>query len=163
MRLAAVSVFSVILASACGDATLGGSAGATGGRLVVHRLPDGVRLLEAPARAQACETDSTLAIIAMTRAWSVAIGLRTAWPLAEASSFRVRGIADSLGTGALAARALSDSVQPALTAYGGSLGLEPGVRASGRFEVVAAGPTWDTVTLAGEFQGIPITTGLCPP
>jgi len=163
MRFAVAAVLSLILASACGDATLDGSAGATGGRFVLRRMPDGEALLEAPARALVCERDSTVAIVAADGDWGVGLGLRTTWPLAEPTSFAIRAAPDSLGTGAVAARSLRDSVSEALTARNGSLRLEPLGRAAGRFEVTAVGVADDTVLLEGVFRNVPVTTGACPP
>jgi hypothetical protein len=126
------------------------------GRIVVERR-GGPRLMDAEARATYCASDSLLVIIAVDRHWSAGIVLHGRFPLAAARTFTVRPSVGDDGTAAAAFRAVTDSVQRAVMALRGTVRLDRGASASGRFEIGAAplpGRS-DPVHLVGAFRAVP--------
>ena len=131
------------------------------GHLRLDRVGQGPRLvLDVPVEALLCEADTTLSIVGSDGSWSAAIALRTAWP-ATAHEFAIDSIVRGLGSAALSARPLGDSVGDALTALRGSLRLTGGARVAGSVDLVAASPR-DTVRLVGSFDVPAVATGGCP-
>jgi len=126
------------------------------GRLVVERN-DGDRLVDAAARATYCAGDSILLILAVDTRWSAGLALRARFPLDSARTYRVRPALEGEGTAAAAFRAVTDSVEPGLLGVGGTVSLDTGLRASGRFQIDLAAPTEgaEPGRLLGAFRALP--------
>jgi hypothetical protein len=128
------------------------------GRLVVA-WRGGARFLDAPAHATYCAGDSLLLIVAVDRRWGAGLALRGRFPVESARSFTVRPSLGDDGTATAAFRSVADSVRRAVMALRGTVLIEKGARATGRFEVGAAplpGRS-DPVHLVGAFRALPTT------
>ena len=129
------------------------------GHLRLDRVGQGPRLvLDIPVEGLLCEADTTLSIVGSDGSWSAAIALRTAWP-ATTREFAIDSVVRGLGSAALSARPLGDSVGYALTALRGSLQLTGGARVAGTVDLVAASPR-DTARLVGSFD-VAVARGGC--
>lgn len=128
------------------------------GRLVVERQ-GGARLLDMAARATYCRQDSLLIILAVDGRWSAGLVARGPFPPKAARTFAVRPALAGDGTAAAAFRAVSDSIQPAVMALRGSVQVDAGARATGRFEIGAAPAPGrsDPIHLVGAFRALPTT------
>jgi hypothetical protein len=154
-----VLLAAVLVAGACR-----GSDGATQqptpveGHLVLE-WRGGARVMDAPAQATYCAGDSLLLIFAVDRRWGAGLLLHGRFPVDSTRTFTVRPSLGDDGTATAAFRPVADSVQRAVIALRGTVRLEPGGRATGRFEVGAAplpGRS-DPVHLVGAFRGLPAT------
>jgi hypothetical protein len=96
---------------------------------------DGRSMLYSAARATYCRGDSILVIVAVTSRWTAGLALRGVFPVRVARTFTVGGSLAAAGNATAAFRAVTDSVEPALVAARGSARLDPGQRATGRFDV----------------------------
>jgi hypothetical protein len=114
------------------------------------------RLLEAGAWATYCATDSSLVVMGRGAEWFAAVGARVAWPPSSAVEMPVAANLEGLGTAAAALRPLADSVGRALVALRGTVTLDPGALASGRFDVVAEASDTSAVRLVGEFRNVEV-------
>jgi len=155
----------VLATAACGGAGEPARYPAAGeGRLVVE-WRGGERLIDVPAQATYCGGDSLLVIVAVDRHWGAGLVLHGRFPLVAARTYRVRPSLGEDGTASAALRSVADSVQRAVLGLRGEVRLEPGGRATGRFEVGAAplpGRS-EPVHLAGAFRALPTsdTAGTC--
>ncbi len=134
------------------------------GRLVVARR-GGERILDAEAQATYCTGDSLLVIVGLGRDWGAALAVRGRFPMDSARTFTLRPWLGGDGTAAAVLRSVEDSVHQAVVGLRGSVRLEPGRRASGRFEIGAAPLPKTSVPLhlVGAFRGLPTTdtSGTC--
>ena len=141
---------------------------ACGGRAATDRYPDagagqlaarlgGTQLLHSDARATYCRGDSILVIVAVTTRWTAGLALRGAFPVGTATSFTVGGSLILVGSATAAFRAVTDSVEPALVGAGGSVRLEPGRLATGRFDVNVPAPDGRSPPrrILGAFRALP--------
>ncbi|MEK6769800.1 MAG: hypothetical protein AABY85_12535 [Gemmatimonadota bacterium] len=156
-----VLMCSTALVFACG----GDSGGVTGdatrpGRLLMEREGRGsARLVEAPARATWCESDSALVIVAVDRAWTGGLALRVEWPITAPRTFTVHRGLEGAGTAAAALRSMGDSVGPALLGVSGTVRVEAAAAATGRLDVMAEGADNSPVRVTGSFRAVPVTAG----
>jgi hypothetical protein len=164
MRRRTIPPSLTLLLGALAAGACGGSAGAgryptaKEGRIVVE-WRGGPRLMDAAAWATYCAADSLLVIIAVDRSWGAGLVLHGRFPGASVRGFTVRPSVGEDGTAAAAFRAVTDSVQRAVMALRGTVWLDAGSRATGRFDVGAAplpGRS-DPVHLVGAFRGLPTT------
>jgi len=126
------------------------------GRLVLA-WRGGARLIDAPARATYCTGDSMLAVFAVDRRWGAGLLLHGRFPVDSTRAFAVRPALGDDGTATAAFRSVADSVRRAVMALRGTVWLQPGGRATGRFEVGAAplpGRS-EPVHLVGAFRSLP--------
>ena len=128
------------------------------GRIVVERT-GGAHLLDVGARATYCREDSLLVILAVDGHWSAGLVVRGPFPPKATRTFAVRPTLAGDGTAAAAFRAVGDSVQPAVMALRGTVQIDAGSRATGRFEIGAAPEPGrsDPVHLVGAFRALPTT------
>ena len=133
------------------------------GRMVVTR--SGRQLLNSPARATYCEGDSVLVVVAVAPNWSAGLALRGRFPVDSVRAYGIGPALGGAGTAAAAFRAAADSVRPALPGRNGTVHLEAGRRASGRFEVGVADSSGgaEPPRLVGAFRALPTTdtSGAC--
>lgn len=154
-------VLSLMLCSGCGAGDAA-SAAEHSGRLVLERAGERrLTLLDEPAIARYCERDSLLSIVAVSRRWSVAIALRTAWPADTTTPYTVELLPGAPGTAALAARALADSVRPALQSSAGTVTALTSAPLAGRFDVRAGSDT-ARMRLVGHFDALRVMRTACP-
>ena len=149
---------------------------ACGRRAQVDRYPEvgegrlaaqvgGKTILQSAAQATYCRGDSILVIVAVTSRWAAGLALRGAFPVAAARDFSVGASLAGAGNATAAFRAVTDSVEPALVGAGGTVRLEPGRRATGRFDVTV--PAVDGRSrpqrVLGAFRALPTadTTSTC--
>ena len=129
------------------------------GRLVA-RL-GGKRVLDSAAQATYCRGDSILVIVAVTSRWTAGLALQGAFPVGTARTYAVGGSLAVPGEGAATAafRAVTDSVEPALVGAGGTVRLEPGRQATGRFDVHVPAPDGRSAPrhILGAFRALPTT------
>ena len=154
-----VPVLTLLLAAAgCGGARDPGYPSAREGRLVVT-WRGGAPIIDAPARATFCGGDSLLVLVGLDDEWGAAVVLHGGFPVDSVRTFAVRPWLGEEGTAAAAFRSVQDSVHRAVMALRGSVRLEPGRRATGRFEMGAAplpGRS-EPVHLVGAFRALPTT------
>jgi len=142
--------------ASCGSGGLIRYPAAGQGRIVVERR-GGPRLMDAAARATYCTGDSLLVIVAVDRRWGAGLVLQGRFPVDSARSFTVRPTVGGDGTAAAAFRAVTDTVLRAVMALRGTVWLDAGAQATGRFEIGAAplpGRS-DPVHLVGTFRALP--------
>lgn len=113
-----------------------------------------------PVEAVYCAADTTLMIVGADRSWSVALALRTQWP-AHSPEFTLDSIVGGPGTGAVAIRAVGDSIGVAMTAARGSVKLGSVNGLSGTLDLVATGGR-DTLRLVGSLSAASVAPGGCP-
>lgn len=128
--------------------------------LRLDRAAPSSQLLDVPVEAAYCAADTTLMVVGADRSWSVALALRTPWP-ARSPELTLDSIVGGPGTGAVAIRAVGDSIGVALTAMRGSVKLGAGRTLSGTLDFVATGGR-DTVRLVGSLTAASVTPGGCP-
>jgi len=124
----------------------------------VAQRREGERLLDLPAQATYCKGDSLLLVVAVGERWSAGFTARGRFPLDSARTYTVHPAVAGDGTASVALRGVTDSVRPALLGSRGTLRLEPGRAATGRFEIVAP-PVPGTGTLqyvVGAFRAVPV-------
>ena len=133
------------------------------GRFRLDRAaPSRGRLLEVSVQALFCAADTTLSIVGADRSWSAAIALRTTWPSSD-REFTIDSMVRGLGSAAVGARPLDDSVGAALTSLHGTVLLVSDAdRVAGTLDLVARDAKGDTVRLAGRFDAPAATPGGCP-
>jgi len=132
--------------------------GAREGRIVVDRT-GGARLLDVAARATYCRQDSLLVILALDGRWSAGLIVRGPFPVKATRTFVVRPTLAGDGTAVAVFRQVNDSVHPAVMALRGTVQIDAGSRATGRFEIGAA-PTpgrSDPIHIVGAFRALPTT------
>jgi hypothetical protein len=123
---------------------------AASGHLHVERTAPGARtLVDGDAAARFCDRDGTLTITAIGGAWSAALALRTAWP--PRGRFAFDSALGGIGSAALAARAIGDSLTPPLIARSGSVDIDSGGAIAGHFSA-QTGADSNAVHLAGRFE-----------
>jgi hypothetical protein len=162
MRRASVVPTVILLASAGALASCGPHAGAVRypgtreGRIVVDRM-GGPRLLDVAARATYCRGDSLLVILAVDSRWSAGLIVRGPFPVKATRAFAVRPTLAGDGTAAAAFRQVTDSVHPAVMALRGTVQIDAGPRATGRFEIGAAPAPGrsDPIHIVGAFRALP--------
>jgi len=156
-----VVLFSVLFGTACasGDA---GTAGRSGRLLLTREAPGRRTLLDRPATARYCDRDSTLFIVATSDAWSAAVAMRSAWPIGAAASFAVAPALGAVGSGAVAARALTDSILPALVGGSGTITVTPDSGLAGHFAVDVPRDSGATIHLTGRFGNLAVGMDGCP-
>lgn len=145
--------------TACpGDSGPDAGDGARAGRLQLEREGRGAaRLVDAPARATYCGSDSAMVIVAVDREWTGGVALRIPWPLTGPRPFTVRHGLEGIGTASVALRSMQDSVGPALVAVSGTVRVEPDTSPTGRLDVIAEAADGSRVRVAGRFRQIPLT------
>jgi hypothetical protein len=122
------------------------------GRLTVRRetAPGGI-VLDAPAQARYCATDSTVTVIAVGRTWAGGIAVRTALPLPRATTFRVGRVLDTLGVATAAFRPTGGVARIGVS---GTVRLESGADLDGSFEVSATDSAGPNVVFRGIFARV---------
>lgn len=117
----------------------------------------GRQILHSDARATYCRGDSILVIVAVTSRWTAGLALRGAFPVETATRFTIGGSLTGAGSATAAFRAVTDSVEPALVGAGGTARLEPGRRATGRFDVTVPAPDGRSAPrrILGAFRSLP--------
>ena len=125
------------------------------GRLVA-RL-GGKTLLHSAAQATYCRGDSILVIVAVTSRWTAGIALKGVFPVGTARTSSVGGSLAGAGAATAAFRAVTDSVEPALIGAGGTVRLQPGRQATGRFDVNVPAPDGRSAPrrILGAFRALP--------
>lgn len=130
----------------------------TAGRMSVRRsTPDEV-LVDAPARARYCASDTLLTIMSFGDRWNVALAMRTPWPLLRV--YAVDSAVQGSGTAAIAARAVRDSVTRPLLGLTGTIELDSGDVLGGTFDI-DVGPDSTRTKLTGRFSGLIADTTGC--
>jgi hypothetical protein len=126
--------------------------------LFVARL-GGKTIVRGAAQATYCRGDSILVVVAMTPHWTAGVALRGAFPVTTARTFSVGNSLGGEGSATAAFRAVTDSVEPALVAAGGTARLEPGPAATGRFDVRVPAPDGRSPPrrVLGAFRTLPTT------
>jgi hypothetical protein len=149
---------------------------ACGRRVQVSRYPEagegklaaelaGERMLHSAAQATYCRGDSILVIVAVTSRWTAGLALRSVFPAETTRTFSVGAALAGAGTATSAFRAVTDSVEPALVATRGTIRLDTGRLATGRFDVSV--PAVDARSrprrVLGAFRTLPTvdTTSTC--
>ena len=119
----------------------------------------GKTIIRGAAQATYCRGDSILVVVAMTSRWTAGLAFRGAFPVPIARIFAVDNSLGDQGTATAAFRAVTDSVEPALLAAGGSARLEPGRAATGRFDVLVPAPDGRSPPrhVLGAFRALPTT------
>jgi hypothetical protein len=119
----------------------------------------GKTMLHSAAQATYCRGDSVLVVVAVTSRWAAGLALRGAFPVVAARDFSVGGSLAGSGSATAAFRAVTDSVEPALVGAGGTVRLEPGRLATGRFDVTvpAADARSRPRRILGAFRALPTT------
>ena len=147
----------LLLIAACGGANADPSAGITG-TLVLDRVAPAGRLVNAGVRAAFCARDSSLSLVAVDRAWIMAMRLRTGWP--ATGHFTIDTLAVFTGTARLAARPVRDSIGAAIVAARGSIDMAAGARLGGQF-AAESGRDSTLVRLSGHFADVVADTTAC--
>lgn len=159
IRVAGACISGALVACA-GDHDEVTGAGGRAGRLLMEREGRGsARLVEAPARATWCESDSALVIVAVDRAWTGGLALRVAWPITGPRTFTVRRGLEGAGTASVALRSMGDSVGPALLGVSGTVRVEAAAAATGRLDVISEAADGSPVRVTGSFRAVPVTAG----
>ncbi len=161
MRLRSIAVVAMLALAAgipaCRRAAPVRPPEAGAGRLVAQRR-EGERLFDLRAKAFYCAGDSLLVVLAIGDRWSGGLTVRGRFPLDSARTFTVHPAVAGEGTASVALRSVVDSVHTALLGSRGTVRLEPGPAATGRFEFVAP-PVPGTGALqyvAGAFRAVPV-------
>lgn len=147
--------------TACpGDSGPDAGDGARAGRLQLEREGRGAaRLVDAPARATYCGSDSAMVIVAVDREWTGGVALRIPWPLTGRRAFSVRHGLEGIGTASVALRSMQDSVGPALVAVSGTVRMDPAAAPTGRLDVVVEASDGSPLRVSGSFRAVPVTAG----
>jgi hypothetical protein len=149
----AIAALLVLAAAGCG-------AGA--GRLRIDQVgKPAATLLDAPARARYCASDSLLTVIAVGGTWAGGLALRVVLPLSRPDSFR---IGRSLGGAGTATAALRERAGGARVATAGQVTLRAGWRLEGRFAFTATLGGGASQEFRGRMAGIrvePAAEGAC--
>ena len=131
------------------------------GHLQVDRVAPAGRLFDLHVRALFCADDTTLSLAGSSRDWNAAIAVRTTWP-AGAREFPVDSVIAGVGTAAIGARRLGDSVNVAMTVMHGTLRLEAGSGIRGTIDVVSLDARGDSLRLHARFDAPAPKPGGCP-
>ncbi len=112
-------------------------------------------LIDGPAWATYCPSDSALVIVALSRTWSGGLAVRT-FPLAgPPRDFRVQLALGDLGTATAAFRA--PDAGPARVGESGSIRVTVSGTVSGRFEAALPDSGRQHVVIRGTFASIPVS------
>jgi len=156
-RLPLAAALSMLAGAGCGA---GRGAGASpfpaGGRFLAERVARRtMTLVDGPAWATYCPSDSVLMITILGRSWSGGLALRT-YPLAGvARDFQVRRSLGDVGTATAAFRA--PAAGGAHVAIGGSVQVAVAGSVSGRFDVALPDSAKDHVSIRGTLTRIPFS------
>jgi hypothetical protein len=117
----------------------------------------GKQMLHSAAQATYCRGDSILVIVAVTSRWTAGLALRSAFPVVTARNFSVSGSLAGVGIATAAFRAVTDSVETALVGASGTVRLDPGRQATGRFDVHVPAPDGRSAQrrILGAFRALP--------
>ena len=117
----------------------------------------GKQMLHSAAQATYCRGDSILVIVAVTSRWTAGLALRGSFPAETTRTFSVAASLAGTGTATAAFRAVTDSVEPALVGAGGTVRIEPGRQATGRFDVHVPAPDGRSPQrrILGAFRALP--------
>jgi len=155
-----VFLLALLLVAACRSGN--GRAADRPGRLRLSRTaPHAGVLLDQAAVARFCALDSTLSIVAVGQDWSAAVALRSAWPLAT-TSFPVASPLGAAGSGAVAARPITDTTEIALIGGSGTITVTPGEVLAGRLTVDVSADSGATIRLDGRFEDLTVRMDGCP-
>jgi hypothetical protein len=154
-RLLLAAALPVLAGAAC---HAGRGAGASpfpqGGRFVAERVARRTsRLVDGPAWATYCPSDSMLVVVVLGRAWNGGLALRMVGPLEVPRDFQVQLSVGDVGTAAAAFRAA-----PAGTArvgVGGTVHLAVTSTVDGRFDIALPDSGREHVTIRGTLSRIP--------
>ncbi len=145
----------VLAGAAC---SAGHSAGASpfpvGGRFrAEHVARRTTTLINGPAWATYCPSDSTLVIIALGRTWSGGLAVRTFPLVAGSRDFKVQLSLGDLGTGTAAFRA--PGAGAARVGVSGAITVDVAATVSGRFEVALPDSAKQHAAVRGTLTRIP--------
>jgi hypothetical protein len=151
-RLASAALLLAASLPGCSGARPGAHTASVDGRLTVHRVtaPGGI-VLDAPAQARYCATDSTVTVIAVGRSWAGGVAVRTALPVERPTTFRVGRVLDTLGVATAAFRPTGGVARIGVS---GTVRLESGPDLDGSFEVSVTDSTGPNVVFRGSFARV---------
>ncbi len=156
-RLLLAAALPVLAGAAC-DARHGSGAGPfpDGGRFLAQRIGRRTStLLDGPAWATYCLSDSTLVIVALTRGWNGGLAVRTLLPIPATQVFRVGREVGALGTATAAFRA--PEAGGALIGVGGSVRVAaPATTVSGSIDVALPDSAGAADSVRGTLRGVPL-------
>jgi len=155
-----VFLLALTLVAACRSGN-GGTADRPGRLRIERTAPRAAVLLDQSAVARFCALDSTLSIVAVGEDWSAAVALRSAWPLV-ATSFPVTSPLGDAGSGAVAARPLTDTTESAIIAGSGTITVTPGDMLAGRLAVDVTPDSGAVIHLDGRFEELTVRMDGCP-
>lgn len=154
-RLLLAAALPVLAGAACSAGRgAGDSPFPVGGRFLAEQVERRTTtLINGPAWATYCPSDSVLVIIALGRTWSGGIAVRT-FPLVNARhDFQVQLSLDTLGTAAAAFRA--PAAGSARVAIGGTVRVAVTNAVSGRFDVALPDSARERRSIRGTLTRIP--------
>jgi len=147
-----------VLCIGCGSDDAADQVRGSGRFILTRSAPAPRTLVDGPAVARFCARDSILSVVVLGDRWNAALALRTAWPLTR--HFSLDTLPDGIGTAAVGARSVKDSVGVALVSRSGSVELDAGALLAGHF-TAEAGLDSTRVTLTGRFEGVKPDTTSC--
>ncbi len=156
-RRAALTAAIVAIAGAACDAGSRPGSGFEpgGGRVVVERIARrGADVADGPGQASYCPDDSLLLVVVLGRRWSGGLAMKVLFPLPQAQSLGVQRAVGGLGTAGAAFRPYRAG--SAALGVGGTVELQPGEAATGRFDVAVPDSNGVPVVFRGRFSSVPV-------
>lgn len=136
-----------------------------GGRFLAERVARRTTtLVNGPAWATYCPSESLLVIVALGRTWSGGLALRAVLPLPVPRDFQVQMSLGDVGTASAAFRA--PAAGPAKVGVGGAVRVVVTTVVSGRFDVAIPDSGREHASIRGTMSQIPFVTlkaGTCSP
>ncbi len=158
-RVFAVAAVTALALAACAGA--GDGAGGRSGRFVVERVTKGSgKLLDGPARATYCPSESLLTVVAVGRVWSGGLALRVALPLRASATFQV---GRALGSSGSATAAFRPAGGVARFGVSGTVTLVPSSAIEGGLEVSVTDSSGPNAQFRGRLSNIAYTSQTGPP
>ena len=154
-RLLLAAALPVLAGGACSAGhRAGDSPFPVGGRFLAEQVARRTTtLVNGPAWATYCPSDSVLVIIALGRTWSGGLAMRTFPLVAAPHEFQVQLSLDAVGTATAAFRA--SSAGPARVAVGGTVQVAVTNAVSGRFDLALPDSAKEHVSIRGTLTRIP--------
>jgi hypothetical protein len=154
-RLLLAAALPVLAGTACDAGRgAGGSPFPQGGRFVAERVARRTStLVDAPAWATYCPSDSMLVVVVLGRAWHGGLAVRMVGPLEVPREFQVQLSAEDVGTATAAFRAAPSGT--ARVGVGGTVHLAVTSTVNGRFDIALPDSGSEHVAIRGTLSGIP--------